>query len=61
MEINTTNRACMVIEFFEEHLRSVVKHMNGAIVQRGEDPRAILVERETLNTFAFGLKLCLYH
>ena len=51
----------VVFEFFEQHLRSVVEKVDAAVVERGQDPWAVLVKGQPFNTFALGLKLCLHH
>jgi hypothetical protein len=44
MEINSTDRAAMVLELVQKHLRTVVKQVDGAVVERSEDPGSVLVE-----------------
>lgn len=51
----------MVFELFEETAGPVIEEVNGAIVERGEDPGTVLVEGEAFNSLAFGFELCFQH
>ena len=51
----------MVLVFVEECLRPIIEQMDAAVVERCQDPGAILVEGQALDTLALRLKLCFHH
>ena len=46
----------MVFELIQQNLSTIVKHVDAAVVQRCKNPRTVLVERKTFDTFALGLE-----
>ena len=51
----------MVLVFVKEGLRPIIKQVDAAVVERCQDPGAILVEGQALDTLALRLKLCFHH
>ena len=61
MEINASDGAIMILEFVDKALGAIVEQMNASIMERSEDPGAILMEGQAFDTLALRLKLSLHH
>ena len=51
----------VVFELIEEALGAVVEEVDAPIVERGQNPRPVLVEGQALHALALRLELSLHH
>ena len=51
----------VVFKLLNEAASSIVKHVDAAIVETGQNPRPMLVETKPLDSLTLGLVLYLHH
>ena len=56
MEVDPADGAVVLLELLEESAHSVVKNLDGAVVEGGCDPWTLGVESKALDTVALGLE-----
>ena len=61
VEVYSAHRTIVVLVLVEEALSPVVEQVDAAVVEGCENPRAILMEGQALDTLALSLELRLHH
>jgi hypothetical protein len=56
VEVHAADGAVVLFELLEESSHPVIENLDGAVVERGGNPRALGVESKAFDTVAFGLK-----